>query len=158
MCPYNAAALEWLSSYTAGAGESERFDMAGIYQSSEELPQLFYQALRQVMEGDISPMLALWSTLEDITYVDPAGQLHQGPDGIATYWRQAAKRNAEASSKVLATADLISMHASGGLVCTVMAEHIWISQPSGRLVQMKAVSTNIYRYQDCSTNCEIHSG
>ncbi|PWT78571.1 MAG: hypothetical protein C5B60_00940, partial [Chloroflexi bacterium] len=108
--------------------------MAGIYQSSEELPQLFYQALRQVMEGDITPMLALWSTQEDVTYVDPAGQLHQGPDGIVTYWRQAARRNIESSSKVLATADLILMYAGDSLICTVMAEHIWISQPSGRLL------------------------
>src|SRR5215469_11993156 len=131
--------------------------MAGIYQSSEELPQLFYQALRQVMEGDITPMLALWSTQEDVTYMDPVGQIHQGSDGIATYWRQVAKRNAEASSRILATADLISMHAGGSLICTVMAEHIWISQPSGRLVQMKAVSTNIYRYEGRSTNCPLHS-
>jgi ketosteroid isomerase-like protein len=121
--------------------------MAGIYQKIEEAPQLFYQALRQVMEGDISPMLALWSTQEDVTYVDPAGQLHQGSDGIVAYWRQAAQRNVEAASKVLATADLIVMHASDSVLYTVMAEHIWISQPSGRLLQMKAVSTNIYRYE-----------
>jgi ketosteroid isomerase-like protein len=129
------------------AGESELFLMAGIYPNSEEIPQLFYQALRQVMEGDISPMLALWSAQEDVTYVDPAGQLHQGSDGIVTYWQQAAQRNVEASSRVLAMADLIVMHASDSMICTVMAEHIWISQPSGRLLQMKAVSTNIYRYE-----------
>jgi ketosteroid isomerase-like protein len=121
--------------------------MAGIYQNSEEIPQLFYQALRQVMEGDLSPMLALWSTEEDVTYVDPAGQLHQGSYAIVTYWQQAARRNAEASSKVLGTADLIVVHASDSIVCTVMAEHIRISQPSGRLLQMKAVSTNVYRYE-----------
>src|SRR5215472_17092999 len=103
--------------------------MAGTYQNSPEIPQLFYQALRQVMEGDITPMLTLWSTQEDVTYVDPAGQPHQGSQGIATYWQQAAQRNAEALSKVLATADLIVMHASDSIVCTVMAEHIWISQP-----------------------------
>jgi ketosteroid isomerase-like protein len=121
--------------------------MPGIYQHSEEISQLFYQALRQVMEGDTSRMLALWSTQEDVTYVDPAGQLHQGSDGIVTYWQQAAERNAEASSKVLATADPIVTHASDTIICTVMSEHIWIRQPSGRLLQMKAVSTNIYRYE-----------
>jgi ketosteroid isomerase-like protein len=121
--------------------------MAGIYQKVEEIPQQFYQALRKVMEGDISPMLALWSTQEDVTYVDPAGQLHQGSNGILSYWRRAAQRNVEASSRVLATADLIVMHASDSMICTVMAEHIRISQPSGRLLQMKAVSTNTYRYE-----------
>jgi ketosteroid isomerase-like protein len=122
--------------------------MAGTYQNSEEVPQLFYQALRHVMEeGDITPMLALWSAQEDVTYVDPAGLLHQGSDGIATYWQQAAQRNVEASSKIRGTADLIAMHASDSIICTVMAERIRISQPSGRLLQMKAVSTNIYRYE-----------
>jgi hypothetical protein len=104
-------------------------------------------------------MLALWSTEEDVTYVDPAGQLHQRSDGVVAYWQQAAQRNAEASSEVLATADLMVMHASDSLLCTVMAEHIWISQPSGRLLRMKAVSSNIYRYESESWRMiHRHSG
>jgi hypothetical protein len=83
------------------AEESELLLMAGIYQNSEVIPQLFYQALRAVMEGDMSPMLALWSTEEDVTYVDPAGQVHRGSDGIVTYWQQAVQRNAEASIDTL---------------------------------------------------------
>jgi ketosteroid isomerase-like protein len=121
--------------------------MAATYQNFEAVSQLFYQALHQVMEGDISSMLALWSTKDDVTYVDPTGHLHQGSGGIVAYWQQAAQRNVEASSRILATAELIWMHVGDRLICTVMAEHIRISQPSGRLLQMKAVSTNIYRYE-----------
>jgi hypothetical protein len=48
----------------------------------ETIPQLFYQAVQQVMHANIAPMLALWSEQDDVTYCDPYGYYHQGRDGI----------------------------------------------------------------------------
>ncbi len=48
----------------------------------ETLPQLFYEAVQQVMHANIAPMLALWSEQDDVTYCDPYGHHHQGRDGI----------------------------------------------------------------------------
>jgi hypothetical protein len=44
----------------------------------ETIPQLFYQALLQVMHANTAHMLALWSEQDDVTYSDPNGHPRQG--------------------------------------------------------------------------------
>ncbi|MGO8949125.1 MAG: YybH family protein [Ktedonobacterales bacterium] len=111
----------------------------------DTIPQLFYQALAQVMQGNFTPMLALWSEQEDVSYVDPKGHPYRGHDALRTYWQRAAEQNSEAPGTISATADLIMLHASDSLIATLMAEHIQVRQPDRQLLRMEAVSTNIYR-------------
>ncbi len=104
--------------------------MTATHEDLETIPQLFYQAVEQVMHANIAPMLALWSEQDDVTYCDPYGYHHQGHDGIVAYWQQAAQLNSHGES----------------MICTVMAEHIQVRQ-NDHVLQLKALATNIYRYE-----------
>jgi len=83
--------------------------MAARNEDFETLPQLFYEAVQQVMHANIVPMLALWSEQDDVTYCDPYGHHHQGRDGIVAYWQRAAQLNSHAPGSVSSTAELIMM-------------------------------------------------
>jgi ketosteroid isomerase-like protein len=120
--------------------------MAATNEDLEIIPQLFYQAVQQVMHANITAMLALWSEQDDVTYVDPQGHHYQGHDGIVAYWQRAAQLNSQRPGSVEASAELILMHRSENMICTVMAEHIQVRQQD-QILRQKAVSTNIYRYE-----------
>jgi hypothetical protein len=120
--------------------------MAATNEDLETIPQLFYQAVQQVMHANITPMLALWSEQDDVTYVDPQGHHYQGHDSLVAYWQRAVQLNSHAPGSVSVTAELIMMHRSESIICTVMAEYIQVRQHD-QLLRQKAVSTNIYRYE-----------
>jgi hypothetical protein len=120
--------------------------MAAIGEDQESIPQLFYQAVQQVMHANITPMLALWSEQDDVTYVDPEGHYYHGHDRLVAYWERAVQLNSQAPGRVSVTAELLMMHRSEGVLCTVMAEHIQVRQHD-ELIRQKAVSTNIYRFE-----------
>ena len=120
--------------------------MAGTNEDLETIPQLFYRAVQQVMHANIAPMLALWSEQDDVTYVDPQGHYHQGHDNIVAYWQRAVQLNSNAPGSVSSTAELIMMHRTERLICTVMAEHIQVRQED-RILRLRAVATNLYRYE-----------
>src|SRR5260221_5162686 len=121
--------------------------MTATHEDLETIPQLFYQAVEQVMHANIAPMLALWSEQDDVTYCDPYGYHHQGRDGIVAYWRRAAQLNSHAPGSVSSTAELILMQRCESMICTVMAEHIQVRQ-NDHVLQLKALATNIYRYAE----------
>jgi len=120
--------------------------MAVTYEDIEAIPQLFYQALRQVMHANIAPMLDLWSEQDDVTYGDPKGHPHQGRNGLVAYWQRAAQLNSDAPGSVEVQAELIMMQRSTNMICTFMAEHIQMRE-NDQVLRLKAVATNIYRYE-----------
>ena len=120
--------------------------MAARNEDLETLPQLFYEAVQQVMHANIAPMLALWSEQDDATYCDPYGHHHQGRDGIVAYWQRAAQLNSHAPGSVSSTAELIMMQRNESMICTVMKEHIQVKQ-NDHVLRLKALATNIYRYE-----------
>lgn len=120
--------------------------MAATNEGLETIPQLFYQAVQQVMHANITPMLALWSEQDDVTYVDPQGHPYQGHDSLVAYWQRAVQLNSHAPGSVSVTAELIMVHRSESMICTVMAEHIQVRQHD-QILRQKAVSTTIYRYE-----------
>jgi hypothetical protein len=86
--------------------------MAGIGEDQESIPQLFYQAVQQVMHANIKPMLALWSEQDDVTYVDPNGHYYHGHDRLVAYWERAVQLNSQAPGSVSATAELLMIQRS----------------------------------------------
>ena len=118
--------------------------MTATNEELETIPQLFYHAVQQVMSANITPMLALWSEQDDVTYVDPQGNHYQGHDRLVAYWQRAVQLNSHAPGSVSVTAELLMMYRSASMICTVMAEHIQVKQDD-QLLRQKAVSTNIYR-------------
>ncbi len=121
--------------------------MVATDEGVENIPQLFYQALPQVMLGNVGPMLALWSEREDVSYCDPEGKPHQGHAGLVAYWERAARLNGEDPGSISVTAELLVMQRSESLICAFMNEHIRIRQ-GNQVLQMQARGTNIYRYEE----------
>ncbi|MDQ2716560.1 MAG: nuclear transport factor 2 family protein [Chloroflexota bacterium] len=120
--------------------------MAATDENFEAVPQMFYQAVQQVMHANVAPMLALWSEQNDVTYCDPNGQPHQGRAGLVAYWERAVQLNSEAPGSVEVQAELIMMQRSTSMICTFMAEQIQIRQDD-QLLRLRAMATNIYRYE-----------
>jgi ketosteroid isomerase-like protein len=53
----------------------------------------FYDALNKLFEGDASPMTAVWSHADDVTYMGPTGGIQFGWNEVLETWEsQAAKR------------------------------------------------------------------
>jgi len=53
----------------------------------------FYAALNALFEGDLAPMVAVWSHQDDVTYMGPDGGFQVGWKAILAEWeRQAAKK------------------------------------------------------------------
>lgn len=48
----------------------------------EEATRSFYEALNAMLGGNVSPMLALWSHADDVTYMSPFGELLVGWEPI----------------------------------------------------------------------------
>lgn len=120
--------------------------MVVVHKDLEVIPQLFYQAVEQVMQANITPMLALWSEQNDVSYCDPNGHSHQGRDGLVTYWQRAVQFNSDAPGSVKIQAELIMMQRSASMICTFMAEQIQMRQ-NDQILRLKAMATNIYRYE-----------
>ncbi|HLZ55587.1 MAG TPA: nuclear transport factor 2 family protein [Ktedonosporobacter sp.] len=121
--------------------------MAATHEDLESIPQLFYQAVREVMLNiNVAPMLALWSKQNDVTYCDPNGHTHQGRDELVAYWQKAAQLNSDGPGNVEVQAKLIMMQRSEGMICTVMAEQIRVRH-NAQTLRLKAVATNVYRYE-----------
>src|SRR3954454_21439515 len=55
--------------------------------SLEDATRAFYAALNDVLEGDASTMLDLWSHADDVTYMSPFGELLVGWAPIEAAWR-----------------------------------------------------------------------
>ena len=120
----------------------------------QAVPQLFYHALGYVMNAEITPMLALWSEQDDVTYIDPQGLHHSGHAALVSYWQRAVQANSQAPGSISVRADLIMAQRSASMICTVMLEHIQIQQDEG-VQHMQAASTNVYRYEGQQW-CMIH--
>jgi hypothetical protein len=65
-----------------------------------------------VTRANITPMLALWSDQEDVSYVDPHGHFYHVHDSLVAYWQQAGELNRQAPNSVAVTADLLVLHRS----------------------------------------------
>jgi ketosteroid isomerase-like protein len=120
--------------------------MAATNEDLEAIPQLFYQAVEQVMHANSVPMLALWSEQDDVTYCDPNGHPHKGRDGLVAYWQRAVQLNRDTPGSVSVKAELIMMQRSESMIYTFMAEQIQVRQ-NDQVLRLKALATNIYRYE-----------
>ncbi len=61
--------------------------MAG---SLESATRAFYAALNDVLDGNVAPMLELWSHADDVTYMSPFGELLVGWEPIRASWQAQA--------------------------------------------------------------------
>jgi len=53
----------------------------------------FYAALNALFEGDLSPMVEVWSHADDVTYMGPDGGFQVGWKDVLSEWdKQAAKK------------------------------------------------------------------
>ena len=55
-----------------------------------EATDRFYVALNEMLEGDASPMLDVWSHADDVTYMSPFGELLTGWDAVRASWQAQA--------------------------------------------------------------------
>jgi ketosteroid isomerase-like protein len=69
------------------AARAANDDENGVRQANEQ----FYAALNTMFEGNVEPMLNVWSHADDVTYMGPDGEFTVGWDQVSNSWtRQAA--------------------------------------------------------------------
>lgn len=63
----------------------------------EDATRAFYSALNEMLGGDVTPMLELWSHAEDVTYMSPFGELLVGWEPIRASWQAQADQHLSGS-------------------------------------------------------------
>jgi ketosteroid isomerase-like protein len=56
----------------------------------EDATRAFYAALNDMLDGNVAPMLELWSHADDVTYMGPFGDLLVGWEPIRASWQAQA--------------------------------------------------------------------
>ena len=100
-----------------------------------------YRALNVMLTGDASPVVALWSEADDVTYAGPFGGFFVGNKAVTDAFRESANLNLRGRIEVsdvqmVETADL------GYSVCT---EHGIDHVIDGQIVNLTHRATNIFR-------------
>lgn len=57
----------------------------------KEAAEQFYAALNSMIQGDLEPMIEIWSHADDITYLDPMGNILVGWDQVLKSWEEQVK-------------------------------------------------------------------
>lgn len=107
----------------------------------------FYAAANAVVRGDAGPMLALWSSREDVTYAAPNGEVVHGAKSLRTYWERAAELNRATPGTVSATGEILVLHDHGSTAYTVTIEHLSVTE-GNQVRRLRARASHVYRLED----------
>src|SRR5690242_13639714 len=98
------------------------------------------------MRGDAEVMLALWPRSDEVTYLDPRGNLHQGWAELHAYWEAGALANREAPGAIVTSGLDVRIVVNKRLGYTLTRETL---RKSGSDVAERTYhTTNIYRHED----------
>lgn len=100
-----------------------------------------YAALNVMLAGDAGPVLAVWSSADDITYAGPFGGFLTGPGAVADAFRGVATQRLGGRIEVT---DLHVVEA-GDMGYTVCNEHGIDHVIDGRPVNLTHRATNVFR-------------
>jgi hypothetical protein len=101
----------------------------------------FYVAVQSVLQGDATPMLAIWLQSDEASYCDTRGEIVVGWHALEAYWRQAASRNAASPAKLTATGQIKHAVVTSDLAYVVALEEVrQVDAPS----VMRTRATHVY--------------
>jgi ketosteroid isomerase-like protein len=103
----------------------------------------FYEALNAVLGGDAEPMLALWSHVDDVTYMSPFGELLAGWEQVRASWQAQAGQRLGGSVEA---AELRHFESST-LGSVVGFERGWV-EIEGAPVTVNIRATSTYRLEE----------
>ncbi|HUC61486.1 MAG TPA: nuclear transport factor 2 family protein [Alphaproteobacteria bacterium] len=83
-------ALALLGAVSIGAAAPARAnERSAVLKANEG----FYKALNEMFQGNVEPMIAVWSHANDVTYMGPTGNFEHGWDAVLKDWQgQAAMK------------------------------------------------------------------
>ena len=67
---------------TAGSAPAPKSESTAVLAANAQ----FYVALNRLFEGDTTPMVAVWSHADDVTYMGPAGGFERGWSTVLKDW------------------------------------------------------------------------
>jgi ketosteroid isomerase-like protein len=111
--------------------------------SLEEASAGFYAALNAMLDGDVEPMLALWSHADDVTYMSPFGELLTGWEPVRASWQ--AQADAHLGGAV--RAEEVRLVEGDGLGFAVGFERGEV-HVEGRPTAVDIRATSLYRRED----------
>jgi ketosteroid isomerase-like protein len=104
----------------------------------------FYAALNALFEGDIAPMVEVWSHADDVTYMGPDGGFQVGWKEVLANWEK------QAAMKLGGHVDPDSMHITRGrdLAVTHNYEKGANINTGGMLGSVSLRATNLFRREN----------
>lgn len=103
----------------------------------------FYAALNSMIQGDLEPMIKIWSHADDVTYLDPMGNMLVGWDQVLKSWEEQAKL------KVGGKVDPENMHVVAGVDIGVTIDYErGTGYINGEPVKTDIRATNTFRNED----------
>jgi len=103
----------------------------------------FYAALNIMFQGELAPMIVVWSHADDVTYMGPAGGLLVGWEEVRKSWEEQAKL------KLGGKVEPKDLHVFAGddLGFTVGYEH-GTSYINGKPEKVNIRATNVFRREN----------
>jgi len=104
----------------------------------------FYAALNKMFEGDVAPMLAVWSHADDVTYMGPTGDFDRGWSAVLENWE------AQAALKLGGRVEPAEMQMIVGQDLAVVTDYEQgeNTNANGKVEQVKLRATNTFRKEN----------
>jgi len=119
------------------AAEDYNEDTRAVEHASYE----FYASLNKLFEGDVAPMINIWSHADDVSYMGPAGGFQVGWERVRAQWEEQAAL--KLGGKIEPDNTRITV---GDDIAFVQAyEQGDNVDPQGKLVQVSIRATTIFR-------------
>jgi ketosteroid isomerase-like protein len=103
----------------------------------------FYSALDSMFEGDLAPMIAVWSHAKDVTYLGPNGGILIGWEQVKKSWEE------QANLKLGGRVDPEEMHVTAGETLGIAVNfERGTSYINGKPEKVNIRATNIFRLEN----------
>ena len=119
-----------------------------IRQASEQ----FYEALNRMLNGDLEPMMEVWSHGSDVATMHPLGGRETGWEEVRANWEQVAQGFSEGQ---VSLEDLVVVPLSEDVAYTLGTEHGQATLGDER-VSIDWRATNIYRREEGEWKMVLH--
>ena len=101
----------------------------------------FYASLNRLINGDLGPMLEVWSHGPDVATMNPRGRVNVGWEEVSAGWEQAAR---SLSGGQVSVEDLVVVPLADNVAYTLGREHGQV-QAGGEPLHIDWRVTTIYR-------------
>ncbi len=136
----NRLIIGMLAAALVAVGAAARADESAVGAASAQ----FYAALNAMFAGDVTPMKAVWSHRDDVTYMGPGGGVQVGWEPVLAMWEK------QAAMKLGGSVKPTDLHVTVGSELAVVStvERGENTNADGKTETVSIRATNLFRKEN----------